>query len=86
MRVETAAAMRISDASRKEPPQENLKQFIEKKREMFLLQYSLNVKRDEMKKLDNMSQEVCAYVMCACMRKYYLRNLINCHLNRCLSM
>jgi len=35
---------------------ESLSSFIEKKREMFLLQYSLGVKRDEIKKLEDIIQ------------------------------
>jgi len=36
---------------------ENLAEFISKKREMFLVQYSLGVKRDEMRKLEEIAQE-----------------------------
>ena len=36
---------------------ENLAEFITKKREMFLVQYSLGVKRDEMRKLEEIAQE-----------------------------
>lgn len=36
---------------------ENLAEFIAKKREMFLVQYSLGVKRDEMRKLEEIAQE-----------------------------
>lgn len=36
---------------------ENLADFIAKKREMFLVQYSLGVKRDEMRKLEEIAQE-----------------------------
>jgi hypothetical protein len=35
---------------------ENLYDFIEKKREMFLVQYALGVKRDEMRKLEEIAQ------------------------------
>lgn len=35
---------------------ENLAEFIEKKREMFLVQYSLGVKREEMRKLEEIAQ------------------------------
>lgn len=34
---------------------ENLHDFIEKKREMFLVQYALGVKRDEMRKLEDIA-------------------------------
>ena len=36
---------------------ENLTEFISKKREMFLLEYSLSVKRDEIKKLDEIARQ-----------------------------
>jgi len=36
---------------------ENLTDFISKKREMFLLEYSLSVKRDEIKKLDEIARQ-----------------------------
>eukprot|EP01086_Lenisia_limosa_P013375 TRINITY_DN4245_c0_g1_i1.p1 TRINITY_DN4245_c0_g1~~TRINITY_DN4245_c0_g1_i1.p1 ORF type:complete len:498 (-),score=136.81 TRINITY_DN4245_c0_g1_i1:219-1712(-) len=36
--------------------QENLAEFLQKKREMFLVQYSLGVKRDEMRKLEERAQ------------------------------
>jgi len=35
---------------------ESLSSFIDKKREMFLLQYSLGVKKDEIKKLEEIIQ------------------------------
>ena len=34
---------------------ENLKEYVNKKREMFLVQYSLRVKKDEMKKLEELA-------------------------------
>lgn len=36
---------------------ENLTQFVASKREMFLMSYSLTVKRDEMKKLSNLATD-----------------------------
>ena len=36
---------------------ESLTEYIKKKREMFLLQYALDVKRDEMAKLDKLARE-----------------------------
>ncbi len=41
---------------------ESLSSFIEKKREMFLLQYSLGVKRDEIKKLEDIIQVHYHYI------------------------
>jgi hypothetical protein len=35
---------------------ENLQDFIQKKREMFLVQYALGVKREEMRKLEEIAQ------------------------------
>jgi hypothetical protein len=35
---------------------ESLKEYIDKKREMFLVQYSLGVKRDEMRKLEEIAE------------------------------
>ena len=35
---------------------ENLQEFIAKKREMFLVQYALGVKRDEIQKLEEIAQ------------------------------
>ena len=40
---------------------ENLHDFIEKKREMFLVQYALGVKREEMRKLEEIAQ-VCSFL------------------------
>lgn len=37
---------------------ENLQDFIDKKREMFLVHYALGVKRDEMRKLETIAQVI----------------------------
>ncbi len=37
---------------------ENLQEFIAKKREMFLVQYALGVKRDEIQKLEEIAQVI----------------------------
>jgi hypothetical protein len=41
---------------------ENLQDFVEKKREMFLVQYALGVKRDEMRKLEEIAQVLFFFI------------------------